>query len=173
MSYTEESNLQNEQNDQPSANVKHKAMEGEGMGGHQFGEDGKATPMGDDKANPSQNAGYANPYFARTAPSDEDTANNNFKAESQQGEADYDSAHGDPKVPGPQEDPEQQKVGEDTNVEEPAEQTDAPAPVEEPNDNPPAGAPDTAYEEPGLGDPQPDHGSDATESGENPDEFLK
>lgn len=141
-----DSNLQTEQNDQPASGVKNKAMEGEGMGGHQFGRDGKSTPMGDDKDNPSQNAGYTNGYFARTGPSDEDTANNNFKAAHQEGEPDYDAAQGQPNIPGPQEVPDQQKVGEDTQ-----------------------NAPDQPYHEPELGEQQPDHGSGATETGEEKD----
>src|SRR6187402_2490985 len=45
-------------------------MEGEGMGGHKFGNENH-PPTGDDPANPSRNAGYTNGYFARTAPSEE------------------------------------------------------------------------------------------------------
>src|SRR6218665_915048 len=55
-------------------------MEGEGAGGHKFGEINN-TPSGDDKNNPSRNAGYSNGYFARTEPSDEHPENNNFKAD--------------------------------------------------------------------------------------------
>jgi hypothetical protein len=138
-----ESNLQGEENSQPASNVQNKAMEGEGMGGHSFGKDGKSTPMGDDKDNPSRMAGYSNGYFARTAPSDEDTANNNFKAAHQQGEPDYDKAQRQPNIPGPQEVPDQQKVGED-------------------NDN----KQEQQYQEPELGEQQPDHGSNDTETGE-------
>jgi hypothetical protein len=91
-------------------------MEGQGAGGHNFGKDG-GTPMGDDKDNPSRNAGYNNAYFARVAPSEEDTGNNNFKAAHQEGEPDYDAAHGQANNPGPQEVPDQQKVGEDSQQE--------------------------------------------------------
>lgn len=66
--------------------------EGQPMGGHNFNKDGNPTPLGDDKDNPSRNAGYTNAYFARTEPLHEDTANNNFKAPDQQGEPDYDKA---------------------------------------------------------------------------------
>lgn len=85
--------------------------EGQPMGGQSFGQDGNPTPTGDDKDNPSRNAGYTNGYFARTKPSEEYTANNNFKAPEQQGEPDYDNAR--PNVAGPQEVPDQQRVGGD------------------------------------------------------------
>ncbi|MFD2146342.1 hypothetical protein [Mucilaginibacter antarcticus] len=52
--------------------------EGQPMGGHSFGEN-NTTPAGDDKNNPSQNAGYRNEYFRRTEPSEEHTESNNFK----------------------------------------------------------------------------------------------
>lgn len=148
-----ENNLRNEQDEQ---SVKQKqenntqnsrGMEGEPMGGHKFGEEGNTTPMGDDKDNPSRYAGYTNGYFARTEPSDEDTANNNFKAGYQQGAPDYEAAQ--PNVPGPQEVPDQQKVGEDGNQQEQQQQ--------EP------------YHEPGLDEPQPDHGAGNTETGEEKD----
>lgn len=93
----------------------HQVSEGQPMGGQTFGEDGNPTPTGDDKDNPSRNAGYDNAYFARTKPSEEYTANNNFKAPEQQGSPDYDKAQ--PNVAGPQELPEQQKVGEDDHIE--------------------------------------------------------
>ncbi len=63
-------------------------MEGEGMGGHNFGKNSN-TPAGDDKNNPSQNAGYANAYFARTEPFEEHPENNNFKNKNQGGEPNY------------------------------------------------------------------------------------
>jgi hypothetical protein len=43
--------------------------EGMPMGGESFGEN-NVTPSGDDKNNPSQNAGYSNAYFRRTEPSE-------------------------------------------------------------------------------------------------------
>lgn len=89
----------------------HAVSEGQPMGGQSFGEDGNPTPTGDDKDNPSRNAGYTNGYFARTKPSEEYTADNNFKAPEQQGEPEYDNAQAN--VAGPQELPEQQQVGED------------------------------------------------------------
>lgn len=146
-----DSNLQAEQNDQPAGGIKRKAMEGEGMGGHRFDQDGD-TPMGDDKDNPSRNAGYTNGYFSRTGPSDEDTANNNFKAAGQEGQADYGAAHGSPNTPGPQEVPDQQKVGEDTETQN---------------------APDQPYHEPNLGEQQPDHGSGEPETEEGSDDLEK
>lgn len=54
--------------------------EGQPMGGHSFGEN-NVTPSGDDKNNPSQNAGYSNEYFRRTEPAEEHTESNNFKAD--------------------------------------------------------------------------------------------
>ncbi len=65
--------------------------EGQGIGGSNFGEENK-TPSGDDKNNPSQNAGYTNAYFARTEPSDEHPENTNFKAAQQEGAPDYSKA---------------------------------------------------------------------------------
>lgn len=93
-----------------SADGTKEVREGQPMGGHKFNQDGN-PPMGDDKANPSRNAGYTNGYFARTKPSEEYTADNNFKAPEQQGEPEYDNAQAN--VAGPQELPEQQQVGED------------------------------------------------------------
>ena len=52
-------------------------MEGKGMGGENFG-NSNLTPSGDDRNNPSQNAGYSNAYFARTEPSEEHPENENF-----------------------------------------------------------------------------------------------
>jgi hypothetical protein len=52
--------------------------EGQPMGGQNFG-DKNVTESGDDKNNPSQNAGYRNEYFRRTEPSEEHTESNNFK----------------------------------------------------------------------------------------------
>lgn len=106
-----ENNRPVDQDDQSTGQVR----EGKGMGGHNFGEDGNPTPTGDDKDNPSRNAGYTNAYFRRTKPTEEDTANNNFKPDYQQGEPDYEAAQ-QPRanIPGPQELPDQQKVGEDT-----------------------------------------------------------
>lgn len=65
--------------------------EGEPMGGQKFGESGN-TYAGDDKNNPSQNAGYTNEYFRRTEPSDENTEDINFKVKDQEGSPDYDKA---------------------------------------------------------------------------------
>jgi len=65
--------------------------EGEPMGGEKFGESGN-TYAGDDKNNPSQNAGYTNEYFRRTEPSDENTEDSNFKVQEQKGSPDYDKA---------------------------------------------------------------------------------
>jgi len=66
-------------------------MEGRAMGGHSFGKNNN-TPSGDDKNNPSQNAGYTNAYLARTEPSEEHLENSNFKGKGQDGEPDYNKA---------------------------------------------------------------------------------
>ena len=84
-------------------------MEGQGMGGEHFGQN-NLTPSGNDKANPSQNAGDNNAYFNRTQPSQEHPENSNFVARDQQGRPDVNK--GDPNIPGPNEVPDQQKVGE-------------------------------------------------------------
>ena len=140
-------NLSDERDDQtiaeqPVPNTRadgtREVREGQPAGGHKFGEDGNPTPMGDDKDNPSRNAGYTNGYFARTAPSDEDTANNNFKAAHQEGEPDYAAAQNG--RPDPRE-----KNGEEDNS------TD--------NETDPADI------DPGLDEPQPDHGASDTETG--------
>lgn len=65
--------------------------EGEPMGGHSFGEN-NLTNSGDDKNNPSQNAGYTNAYFKRTEPSEEHPEYTNFKPTDQEGRSDYDKA---------------------------------------------------------------------------------
>jgi hypothetical protein len=71
---------------------KHKpVMEGKGMGGENFGKN-NLTPAGDDKNNPSQNAGYSNAYFARTEPSEEHPEYSNFTAKNQDGVPDYSKA---------------------------------------------------------------------------------
>jgi hypothetical protein len=86
-------------------------MEGEGMGGQNFG-GSSHPPMGDDPANPSRNAGYSNGYFARTEPAEEVTENNNFKVQSQQGEPDYQTSKPDLVAP-------DKSVGEEGNTSEP------------------------------------------------------
>lgn len=86
--------------------------EGQPMGGESFGEN-NVTPSGDDKNNPSQNAGYDNAYFGRTEPSEEHPENSNFTTDGnnnyQQGTADDD---GERQVgaPGPIDIPGQQKA---------------------------------------------------------------
>jgi len=65
--------------------------EGQAMGGHSFGKNSN-TPTGDDKNNPSQNAGYTNAYFARTEPMEEHPEDSNFKAREQDGAPDYSKA---------------------------------------------------------------------------------
>ncbi|GGH04427.1 hypothetical protein [Mucilaginibacter phyllosphaerae] len=68
-------------------------MESNGAGGHRFGENSN-TPSGDDKNNPSQNAGYGNDYFKRTEPSEEHPEHNNFKDPNQLGQPNYTQATG-------------------------------------------------------------------------------
>jgi hypothetical protein len=69
----------------------HPVMEGKPMGGQLFGKNNN-TPAGDDKNNPSQNAGYTNAYFARTEPMEEHPENSNFKDRHQDGSPNYASA---------------------------------------------------------------------------------
>jgi hypothetical protein len=71
--------------------------EGEGMGGQSF-QKNNVTPAGDDPANPSRNAGYANAYFKRTEPSEEHPENTNFKDAGQSGQPNYQQAQ--PKAEG-------------------------------------------------------------------------
>lgn len=85
-------------------------MEGQGMGGHSFGEN-HLTPAGNDEANPPQNAGEGNPYFRRTQPAEEHPEDENFVARDQEGGP----GKPEPNVPGPQELPDQQKVGENAS----------------------------------------------------------
>ncbi|MDB5132230.1 MAG: hypothetical protein JWR02_1979, partial [Mucilaginibacter sp.] len=66
-------------------------MEGKAMGGHNFGHNNR-TPAGDDKNNPSQNAGYSNGYFARNEPLEEHPEDSNFKVQGQGGRPDYSKA---------------------------------------------------------------------------------
>lgn len=72
-------------------NANRDVKEGKPMGGQNFGQN-NLTPAGDDKNNPSQNAGYSNAYFARTEPSEEHPEDTNFKSEYQNGAPDYNSA---------------------------------------------------------------------------------
>jgi hypothetical protein len=70
---------------------RHPVMEGKPMGGHNFGKN-NLTSTGDDKNNPSQNAGYSNAYFARSEPSEEHPENSNFKPQDQDGRPNYSKA---------------------------------------------------------------------------------
>jgi len=60
-------------------------MEGQGMGGHNFGKN-NLTPAGNDEANPPENAGEGNAYFRRTQPAEEHPEDENFVAKDQEGE---------------------------------------------------------------------------------------
>jgi hypothetical protein len=84
-------------------------MEGQGMGGHSFGEN-NLTPAGSDEANPPQYAGEGNAYFRRTQPGEEHPEDENFIVRDQEGGPGNEEAGAN--IPGPQELPEQQKVGE-------------------------------------------------------------
>jgi hypothetical protein len=103
-----------------SENNMNPVKEGQPMGGENFGKNSN-TAAGDDKNNPSQNAGYTNAYFARTEPSEEHPEDSNFKAKDQDGAPDYDSAQprlsadGDPK-------PEEPKRGNGDNYKPHTEQ---------------------------------------------------
>lgn len=66
------------------ANPDQPGYESHGAGGQNFGKT-NVTTSGDDAANPSQNAGYSNAYFARTEPSEEHPEDLNFKPADQQG----------------------------------------------------------------------------------------
>ena len=68
--------------------------EGKGSGGENFGQENN-TPAGDDKNNPSRNAGYANGYFARNEPSEEHPEDTNFTSGNQQGAPAYGKAQPD------------------------------------------------------------------------------
>ncbi|RVU03074.1 hypothetical protein EOD41_03840 [Mucilaginibacter limnophilus] len=99
-------------------------MEAEGQGGHKFGEN-NLTPSGDDKNNPSQNAGYGNEYFKRSEPSQEVAGDNNFRPEGEEGyvegtsDNDGTNTGGETGAAGYNEAPEQQKVGGATGPGEP------------------------------------------------------
>ncbi|WP_374950647.1 hypothetical protein [Mucilaginibacter sp.] len=68
-------------------------MEAEGAGGERFGQNND-TPSGDDKNNPSQNAGYSNEYFRRSEPLEEHPEFQNFKDSNQLGQSNYNEASG-------------------------------------------------------------------------------
>ena len=91
--YQDDKPQSTENNYKPNGDTKnaHPIHEGQPMGGQNFGRDTHTT-SGDDKNNPSQNAGHSNAYFARTEPSDEHPEDTNFKVKYQDGEPDYDSA---------------------------------------------------------------------------------
>ena len=88
--------------------------EGQPMGGQSFGQNNN-TPSGDDKNNPSQNAGYSNGYFSRTEPLEEHTEDENFTAENQDGRPDYDSAQSDTEVSNENPKPEKVERGDGEN----------------------------------------------------------
>jgi hypothetical protein len=93
---------------------KHPVMEGKPMGGHNFGKN-NLTPAGDDKNNPSQNAGYSNAYFARNEPSEEHPEDSDFKAQHQDGRPDYSKAQPSNKITGEMPKPEKVERGNGVN----------------------------------------------------------
>jgi hypothetical protein len=90
-------------------------MEAEGNGGERFGQNSN-TPAGDDRNNPSQNAGYSNEYFRRTEPLEEHPEHNNFKDGNQLGQSNYTEATG--QAPTGQSDEENTAPGEEVSSEE-------------------------------------------------------
>jgi hypothetical protein len=116
-------------------------MEGEGAGGGDFGKS-STPPTGNDRANPSQNAGNTNARLGLTHPFEEHTENNNFKDQNQQGEPDYEKAQpAKPKI-APPNNGEEQNAGKEGNTSEPGK----------------ANYPDE------FGDKGPDYGSNSPES---------
>ncbi|HEY8931610.1 MAG TPA: hypothetical protein VIM55_20580 [Mucilaginibacter sp.] len=118
--------------------------EGEAMGGHSFGKNSK-TPAGDDKNNPSRNAGYTNAYFARTEPSEEHPEDTNFKAKEQDGAPNYSKAqpyanwqNEEPKPEKPEErgNGENDRPHEETNYREGTADTENEANIPGPNELP-------------------------------------
>ncbi len=93
--------------------------EGQPMGGHAFGKS-NITPSGDDKNNPSQNAGYSNAYFARTEPAQEHPENSNFTPDGnnqhQEGTADNDGQYQNAE-PGPVDITDKERLGLDDEFE--------------------------------------------------------
>ena len=89
-------------------------MEGQGMGGQNFG-DNNLTPAGNDPANPPQNAGEGNAYFRRTQPAEEHPENENFVARDDQQKIGEQSKENGQIKPGPQQDYRQGTADEDGN----------------------------------------------------------
>lgn len=88
--------------------------EGQPMGGQNFGSN-NITPSGDDKNNPSRNAGYTNAYFARTEPSEEHPEDTNFKSPNQEGVPDYNKAESKPNITNEMPKPEKVERGNGEN----------------------------------------------------------
>ena len=86
--------------------------EGKGSGGENFGQENN-TPAGDDKNNPSQNAGYTNKYFARNEPSEEHPEDSNFTAKNQEGTPNYSKAQ--PNASGDEPKPDEVERGNGEN----------------------------------------------------------
>jgi hypothetical protein len=93
--------------------------EGQPMGGESFGKNNIIT-SGDDKNNPSQNAGYSNAYFARTEPAEEHPENSNFTPDGnnkhQEGTADSDGQYQNAE-PGPINISDKERLGLDDEFE--------------------------------------------------------
>lgn len=110
----EDSNI--EEKDLKRSGKMHPVSEGQPMGGQNFGSN-NVISAGDDKNNPSQNAGYSNAYFKRTEPLQEHTESNNFIPGEEyvynEGTVDYDGeSHDKPDIPGPGELPDRRYIGE-------------------------------------------------------------
>ncbi|HWD89182.1 MAG TPA: hypothetical protein VG367_13710 [Mucilaginibacter sp.] len=73
-------------------------MEGQGMGGQKFGDE-NLTPAGNDAANPPQNAGEDNAYFARRQPAEEHPEDSNFEAVGQDEDGGKNVTHPHPQEP--------------------------------------------------------------------------
>jgi hypothetical protein len=89
-------------------------MEGQPMGGQNFGKN-NVTPAGDDKNNPSRNAGDTNAYLARTEPSEEHPEDTNFKSPNQEGRPDYSKAQATSKTTNEMPKPEKAERGNGEN----------------------------------------------------------
>ncbi|MDB5018598.1 MAG: hypothetical protein JWQ84_3430 [Mucilaginibacter sp.] len=88
--------------------------EGSGEGGQNFGKNNN-TPAGNDKNNPSQNAGNTNAYLDRTEPSEEHPENSNFKVKNQDGEPDYSKAQPNSIITNEEPKPEKVERGDGEN----------------------------------------------------------
>jgi hypothetical protein len=129
--------------------------EGKATGGKNFGQENN-TPAGDDKNNPSQNAGYTNKYFARNEPSDEHPEDSNFTEKNQDGAPEYSKAQPNASGTDPKPDKVERGDGENDrpNPQSPyREGTDDNDGASEPNIPGPEELPDQQK----VGEPDDDH----------------